>query len=48
MQGWKAGYHNATMAERNRILKIIKALTDQELARQLEENINKKENANEA
>lgn len=48
MHGWTSGYHNATLAERRRILEIIKALTDEELARQLEENINKKENQNEA
>lgn len=48
MQGWKAGYHNATMAERKRILTIIKELTNAELSKQLEEAIKKKENENEA
>lgn len=44
MRGWKYGYHNAQMAERNRILKIVKSLLEEEIATQLEQAINKKDN----
>lgn len=44
MRGWSAGYHNAKMAERTRILKIVKRLLEEEIAVQLEQEITKKEN----
>ena len=42
MQGWTAGYHNATLAERKRIIQIINKLTNKELAKLLTESINRK------
>ena len=42
MQGWTAGYHNATLAERKRIIQIINKLANEELAKSLTESINKK------
>jgi hypothetical protein len=44
MRGWKAGYHNATLAERNRILQIIKYTLKEDVANKLEEQIKKEDN----
>jgi hypothetical protein len=44
MRGWKAGYHNATLAERNRILQIIKFALKEDVAKKLEEQIKKEDN----
>lgn len=43
MNGWRAGYHNATLAERERISKLVKANTDATTADYLLELINRKE-----
>lgn len=43
MVGWRAGYHNSMLAERKRILEILKANLDEELMNQLKQLIEAKE-----
>lgn len=43
MVGWRAGYHNSMLAERKRILEILKASLDKELFDELKQRIEAKE-----
>lgn len=43
MVGWRAGYHNSMLAERKRILDILKASLDKELFDELKQRIEAKE-----
>jgi len=43
MNGWRAGYHNATLAERERISRLVKASADATTANNLLKLINQKE-----
>lgn len=43
MVGWRAGYQNSMLAERKRILEILKANLDEELMNKLKQLIEAKE-----
>ena len=43
MVGWRAGYHNSMLAERKRILEILKTCLDKELFDELKQRIEAKE-----
>jgi hypothetical protein len=43
MVGWRAGYHNSMLAERKRILQILKTHLDEELMAKLLQLIEPKE-----
>jgi hypothetical protein len=43
MVGWRAGYHNSMLAERKRILEILKPTVDKELFDELKQRIEAKE-----
>jgi hypothetical protein len=41
MVGWRAGYHNAMLAERKRIIEIIESVTNKDVADKLIKEIKK-------
>jgi hypothetical protein len=43
MVGWRAGYHNSMLAERKRILEILKVNLDKEVMEKLKQLIETKE-----
>lgn len=43
MAGWRAGYHNSMLAERKRIVEILKANLDKEIMANLKPLIEPKE-----
>lgn len=42
MRGWRSGYHNATLAERKRVLDIIRMNAPEDIAKMLTELINER------